>query len=227
MPKRRDPPADPDKYEEAIRAFRKRIPMTDPEFRQLEAGERRRAFWVAGVTQARAVQQVFSAIDRAIADGTTLEDFKTEAGAQLAESWGGEDAPKMETIFRTNVMSAYNGGRHEVLSHPAVKKARPYLRFDAVTDSRISPICEALDGTVLPADDPFWRNHTPPLHFACRSVLVPLDVNEAEDEGISEKAPEVDADEGFGRPPEPSDAEPDLSSFDPDIRRVLRARFEE
>jgi len=162
-----EPSADPDKFQEAIRAHRRKVPITDPAFRALTEAERERAFWVAGVTQGEAVQEIFDAIDRAIEHGTTLEKFKEDVGQRLVEAWGGEDAARTETIFRTNTMSSYNAGRYEVFSDPAVKAARPYLRFDAVGDSRTSDICEALDGKVLPADDPFWRTHSPPLHHQC------------------------------------------------------------
>jgi SPP1 gp7 family putative phage head morphogenesis protein len=222
------PSADPDRSEQAIRHFRRRVPMTDPEFRALSEAELERAFWVAGVTEASTVQDVFDAVDRAIEQGTTLEDFKADVGETLAESWGGEDAPRLETVFRTNIMSSYNGGRHEMFSDPAVKAARPYLRFDGVGDSRQSEICEALDGKVLPADDPFWLKHTPPLHFNCRSVLTPLDPEEAHGEGISDGPPDTGGaapDEGFGRPPTPEDATPDLSGFDPEIAAATRARI--
>lgn len=221
-----EPPADPDRFEQAIRAFRRRVPITDPEFRRLTAAERRRAFWVAGVAQGRIVQEVFEAIDRAVRDGTTLDDFKKQAAPALLEAWGGEDAPRVETVFRTNVMGAYNGGRNEVLRDPVVVEARPYWRFDAVGDSRMSEICEALDGTVRPADDPWWKTHTPPLHHQCRSVITPLTAEEAEGEGVTVREPEApEPGEGFGRPPEPEDAEPDLGGFHPSIARILQRRL--
>lgn len=226
-----EPPADPDRYDEAIRAFRARVPLTDPEFRKLEADQRQRAFWVAGVTQARTVQEVMDSIGRAIENGTTLEEFKAEAGAKLAEAWGGANAPRLETVFRTNVMGAYNGGRTEVFDDPEIRKARPYLRFEAVGDSRTTEICEALDGTVLPADDPFWNTHTPPLHYNCRSIVTPLSPEEAEDEGIAEGPPDTGGaapDEGFGQPQRPGDAEePDTEGFDEEIQDILKDRIAE
>ena len=217
------PPADPDRFEEAVRAFRRRVPLPEPLWRKLQAQERRRAFWVATVTQARAVQELKDAAERAIRDGTTLEDFKREARERAAD-WGSLSSPHLETVFRTNVMGAYNGGRHEIFSDPVVMEARPYLRFDAAGDSRTTDVCEELDGTVLPADDPFWATHTPPLHFNCRSVLTPLTAEEAGEEGVANDNPVAKADDGFGQPPAPEDAEPDLSGFDPDIRSILVSR---
>lgn len=221
-----EPPADPDRYEEAVRALRRRVPMTDPEFRALEAEELKNAFWVAGVTEARAVQEIQDALVRAVEQGTTLDDFKADAGQRLAEAWGGEDAPRLETVFRTNVMGAYNAGRSEIFDDPDVQEARPYLRFDAVGDSRTSDICEAMDGKIYPADDPIWKTHTPPLHPNCRSIVTPLTAEEAGEEGVAKGRPDTEAApaDGFGRPAE-REEEPDLDQFDDDIARVVREKL--
>jgi SPP1 gp7 family putative phage head morphogenesis protein len=226
-----EPPADPDRYDEAIRAFRRKVPMTDPEFRKLDKDARRLAFYVAGVTQARVVQEVRNSIDRAVEEGTTLEQFKEEAGGALAEAWGGEDAPRLETVFRTNVMGAYNEGRDEVFSDPDVREARPYLRYDTAGDSRVTEdICELMDGTILPADHPWWNTHWPPNHHNCRSMVTALSAEEAQEEGITGSPPSVQAAPGFGQRPSaaegPADREPDLSSLDPDLRSILRERLE-
>ncbi len=149
-------------------------------------------------------------------------------GGTLAESWGGEDAPRLETVFRSNVMQAYNDGRADVFADPEVRKARPYLRFDAVGDSRTSEICEALNGKVLPADDSFWRTHSPPLHPNCRSILTPLTHPEAAEEGITHGKPDTGGAapaEGFGKARD-RNPEPDISGFDPAIRSVLKDRIE-
>jgi len=44
-------------------------------------------------------------------------------------------------------------------------------RFTAVLDSRTSDICQHHDGEIYPVDDPKF---VPPLHWNCRSVLVPV-----------------------------------------------------
>jgi SPP1 gp7 family putative phage head morphogenesis protein len=192
-------PADPVKFEEAIRAIRRRVPMTDEAWDLLMAEEREFAFTVANVAQLDLVTDVYEAITRAVENGTTLEDFKAEVGEQLDAAWGEDDPARVETIFRTNVQSAYNAGRHE--SAQAVRRDRPYWRYEAIVDSRTSEICRPCDGVVLAADDPWWRTHYPPNHHQCRCVVTTLTASQAEREGISSRGPSVTAADGFGRAP--------------------------
>lgn len=219
--------SDPEKFAEAVRAFRARVPMTEAQFSQLTEEAQQRAFTVARVAQADVVTQAWEAIDRAVEQGTTFEDFVADVGDQLESSWGGEIPGRLETVFRTNVMGAYNAGRMELINDPDVKEARPFWRFDGIGDSRQSEICEPLDGTVLAADDPFWAKHTPPLHFNCRSVITPLDPEEAAELGISEKTPDTAAADGFGAMPDTSDAfAPDLKAYPPALRERVRESFD-
>lgn len=54
------------------------------------------------------------------------------------------------------------------------KDSIPLLQFDAVMDSRTSPICRPLDLVIKPADDPFWNMYYPPNHYRCRSSVKQL-----------------------------------------------------
>lgn len=219
--------SDPDAFEEAIKLFRARVPMTKKEWAQLDDEARQRAFTVARVAQADVLAQTWEAIDRAIENGTTFEDFVADAGDQLEASWGTEIPGRLETIFRTNVMGAYNAGRMELITDPAVMEDRPFWRFDAINDSRISDFCEPLDGKVMAADDPFWASHTPPLHFNCRSVITPLTPEEAQEAGLTEKAPSVEAADGFGAMPSGlGDYEPDLAAYPEGIRDRVGESFD-
>lgn len=213
---------DVDRFDEAVRAFRKRVPMTDEEFDKLSAEERARAFTVANVAQADVVQEVFDALDSAVENGTTLADFKDQVGEQLSEAWEGEDSPRMEAIFRTNVMGAYGAGADEILSSPETKEARPYCRQDGIEDDRLCPICEPLVGVALPADDPYWASHVAPFHVNCRCPpRTPLTEDEAQEEGVDVEAPEAEAADGFGSPEKFDDWEPDTSDYDEHIAAEL------
>lgn len=212
-----------ERYREAIDAFRKKVPMPHAQFMALEARERQRAFTVANVTRGRVLQQAWDAVDSAVKNGTDLAKFKEDCAAQLRESWGGDRPGQIENVFRTNVLGAYAAGREAINNAPVVREARPYARFDDVQSDRECEECVACGGTVLPADDPWWDTHSPLLHFACECTKTALSQEEAEDEGIDTRGPDVDVDEGFGaRPDEQGDDwAPDLGNMPDELREAL------
>ena len=157
--------ADPQKFEEAVEWFRRRVPLTDDEFKALSDDARRRAFAVSGVAELDLVNDVFEALDAAIESGLDFRDFEKAVGEKLEAAWGGTEKRKawrLENIFRTNLQSAYGAGRYKQQKDPDVLKARPFWQYDAVLDSNTSVICRNLNGTLLPADDPFWGDALPP-----------------------------------------------------------------
>src|SRR4051812_38469029 len=126
------PSADPEQFDDAVTHFRRRVPIPDQAYRRLDSDARKRAFSVAGVAQLDLVNQVWAAIDSALANGTTLGDFKTDVSAKLTAAWGAEKPWLIDTIFRTNVQTAYGAGRWRQMRDPAVMRARPYWRFSAI-----------------------------------------------------------------------------------------------
>lgn len=223
-------PDDPIRFQEAIDRFRQLVPMTDEEYEALEEAEQEFAFTVANVSQADLVAGVYDEIERAIADGTTFDDFQDAVGDSLAAAWGGEDPARLETIFRTNVMDSYSAGRYDVMTAPAVAEARPYWRFDAIGDGpRTCEICDSCGGVILPQDDPWWQTHYPILHPNCRCMATPLSADEAEAEGITDSPPDVDPAPGFGSAPagsSGSDWEPDTGDYPAAIRDELDGRLD-
>src|SRR3982751_3208114 len=121
MPKTPKPPA-PKAPKEALRWFREQVPFTREEYDQLDVKARRRAFFVSNVAQLRLVSEVHKAITKAIEKGTTLAAFKKAAEAKLTAAWGGPKPAVVETIFRTNIQSAYNAGRLEQFEEPVIKR---------------------------------------------------------------------------------------------------------
>lgn len=222
--------SDPERYAEAVRAFRKKDAMTKDEWLELDERQREYGFTVAGVAQAEMVSQVWDAADSAVEHGDDFEVFRDRVIDGLIESWGGEIPGRIENIFRTNVNRAYNDGRYQVFTAPAVKEARPYWRFEWIDDDRLCEICEACAGVILPADDPWWADHIGPLHFQCRCSFTALSAEEAKDEGIDASAPgdDSDADDGFGSAPseEGEDWSPTIGDYARPIRSVLRDAIE-
>lgn len=211
-------------YPEASRWFRKKLSISNAEWDSLSDRARQRAFSVGGVTQLELVQDVWTAIDKAVAKGTTFEEFQDDVAEKLAAAWGGEAPYLLETVFRTNVQACLNAGRFEQQNDPAVLALRPFLRFSAILDSRTTQVCSSAHGTVLPAGDPWWASHQPPLHHSCRSTAITLtDQQVAELGGVTDQPTDKSASPGFGGPPSLEWA-PDVSKYSPELLDTFLAR---
>lgn len=201
-------------FEQAVDWFTDQVPVTDEMFKKMRGKYRRRAFHIAGVNDLEVVTQAWEAVSDALAKGETLADFKTRLGDELQDAWGEDNGYRLDTIFRTNVQSAYNAGRYRQQTDPAVLSLRPYWKFSTVLDTRTSTYCTGCQGVILPASDPWWETHQPPLHFNCRSTLISLTEAQAVQRGISPNGPDVTPQKGFGRAAVyADDYKPDLSSY--------------
>jgi len=164
------PPPDPRRFDEAVDFFRNRVPMPKAEWLKLGTAARQRGFTVADVAQLDVIHQVWLALDDAIARGSTFEDFKATVSETLSDEWQGSvtnPPARVETIFRTNVMTANNAGRHAQMTDPVVLDRRPFWQYIDIDDQRECPICNSAHGTILPSTDPWWQTAYPPRHFQC------------------------------------------------------------
>ncbi len=211
------------KFQEAVDAFRVRVPISDQELEQLDAASRKRAFWVAGVANLDVLDTVWEALDKSIAEGATFEEFREAVSDKLEAEWGGELPGRIETIFRTNVQVAYGAGRVKAMR--ANQARRPIWKYSAIEDSRTSEICQAADGTVLPADNAWWDTLQPPLHHGCRSSIIALTTEQAGD-GVDDAGPDVDPDDGFGNVEAADDWKPELKDYPEPLRAAWQRRNE-
>lgn len=78
---------------------------------------------------------------------------------------------RADVIARTESSKAFNWGRRYRFDESA---ALAGYRYSAIMDSRTTPICTGLHGSSWEATDPELDDHTPPNHFRCRSILVPI-----------------------------------------------------
>lgn len=212
---------------EAISLFSERSLLPMGIYKELSALAKQRAFSVAGVAHLDVLQMVFDLLGEALNAGpeaSNFDDIKANIADTLEAEWGGEIPGRVETIFRTNMQSAYSAGRAAIMADPDVMEDRPYWLFDSVVDSRRTPICEAMHGVCRPANDPGWNGLYPPNHFGCRSVISTLTEEEAKAHGISAGFPHYVAAPGFGQmPQELAIATGSLPerNYDPAIARLI------
>lgn len=116
----------------------------------------------AGEGTAAASVRLRGAFDEYAADGQATVD-----GAPVTPS-------RLETIVRTNTTDAFNQGRLAEARRPELQGIVTAMQYSAILDTRTTPLCRGLDRKVFAIDDPQLDQLTPPNHFNCRSVLVPI-----------------------------------------------------
>lgn len=149
------------------------------------------AFTVAKTASADVVETIRLALLDAQKKGLPFEVFQKniEPTLQSLGWWGKDDfldanlgSPwRLETIYRTNLQSAFNAGRME--RQQKTEKFRPLLEYVAVLDSKTRPSHSALDGKVVQASDSFWNSFYPPNGFNCRCRVRSLSISEAKRDG--------------------------------------------
>lgn len=141
----------------------------------------------------------------ALEQGGTFREFATQINSELSGlGIDAADPAYLQTVFRTNIQTAYGAGRYRALEDPVIRETRPYVQYRTVGDARVRPNHAALDGKVFSLDSDEWRRIAPPGGFGCRCSMVSLTREEFEAEGgvVTETVPEDGIpDEGFDGPP--------------------------
>jgi SPP1 gp7 family putative phage head morphogenesis protein len=206
---------DPQKPEKALAWFRSKLGslVTRKQWDVLDARAKRRAFFVSGTARLDLIQQVWDMVGRAIDDGTPFGDFQSAAKDELGNVWLARDSARLETIFRNNIQSSYAAGRYQQQTTPDALTQHPVWQFDAILDGRTTAICSACNGTTLPATDPWWSTHVPPLHHRCRSGIITISEAEAKKSGGITQAPAVSADTNWGAAPAEDEWKPEVTAY--------------
>ena len=161
-------------FAEQVAAFRLRLGELAPTARwdDLRGAEHDRAFMVAGAVKADLLADLAQAVDKAIAEGTTLEDFRRDFRSIVERrgwhGWTGEGTPKGEAwrtrvIYKTNMATSYAAGRMAQLVEG--KFAYWVYRHGNALEPRLHHL--AWDGLALRPDHDFWKTHSPPNGWGC------------------------------------------------------------
>ena len=95
----------------------------------------------------------------------------TELAAALEDDFRKFGQVRTKIIARTESNKAFNWGRRYRFDQ---SKAIAGYRYSAILDERTTEICQTLHGHSWAITDPALDQHTPPNHFMCRSVIVPI-----------------------------------------------------
>jgi uncharacterized protein with gpF-like domain len=155
-------------FDEAIAFFREKLNIATETWTDLWRYAHSKAFTVAGAMDEDLLADLRSAVDKAIADGITLQTFRKEFDQIVQEyGWqykGGRDW-RSRVIYDTNLRTAYMAGRWKGL----VEGQFPYLQYHhAPWVKEPRPMHLHWDGLILRFDDPWWDTHYPPNGWGCQ-----------------------------------------------------------
>jgi len=174
---------------EAQQFWRDKVKLGPGEFAKLSDEAKVKAFAISGIAKGNELDTVCTALQRAIDQGTTFEQFKKDCGDIFERrGWTGKRAWRVDNIFRTNIQTAYNVGHYKQLKDDG--SLLPYWRYSAINDSRTRPTHLAMDGRVWPAEHPMWDTWFPPNGYRCRCSVTGLTKSQVARRGL--KVEEID-----------------------------------
>lgn len=182
----------------ALDLFRSKGDLASWHWWETEAQAHAHAFTVAKALALDVRMAIRTSLDAALAEGTTLAEFQRTLTPRLqqlgwwgrqivVDSQGGAEvaqlgsARRLQTIFQTNLQTAYMAGRYQSMLENADRQ--PYWRYTAVLDARTRDNHRALHGKVYRWDDPVWKVIYPPNGFNCRCHVWPLSAAALAEEG--------------------------------------------
>ncbi|HRR41530.1 MAG TPA: phage minor head protein [Syntrophales bacterium] len=158
-------------FEEQEKFFRAKLNIPTRKWTDLWKDQHSKGFMVAGAYKADLLADFRDAVDKAITQGTTLEEFRKDFDQIVAKhgwSYNGSRNWRSEVIYSTNIRTSYAAGRWAQLTDPEQLQVLPYLTYKH-GDSRVPrPQHLAWDGLTLPAKDPWWSTHYPPNGWGCK-----------------------------------------------------------
>lgn len=188
-------------YAEAVEYLKKRDVLKKIDYDRLSDRLKFRAFTASRISDGALLKRINDVITSNVESGDGLREFlkMTKTDVLSKVGLGNAGGWYWETVYRTNVQTAYNAGR--MMGYEEDKPLA--LELVVIDDARTTDYCRqyAGKGFILPYDDPFWKTHIPLFHFNCRTTVRAI-YDEREIPGQwSSKADIENPAKGFGNNP--------------------------
>lgn len=146
---------------------------------------RQEAWTLAKISDVEQIEQVKQSLVKALEEGKSFREWQQALTPEMLA------LPKhyQETVFRTAVLSSYNGAKWTHFRAHAER--RPILRYIAINDRRTRPAHHALHGLMMPVGDARWANLAPPNGFNCRCSMMSLSERQAKAFGYTGAPEEI------------------------------------
>lgn len=160
-------------FNKASQFFRDKLTMPTGAWNELNGAAHAKAFASAGAYHADLLAELRRMTDKAIAGGMDIREFRKQF-RPLVERYGwqlngGGPSWRSDLIWRTNISTAYQAGRWQQFRDGGIDYLK-YVHSDGVRHPR--PTHLAMDGKIMPIDDPFWTANYPPNGWGCKCRAV-------------------------------------------------------
>ncbi|BAV74120.1 phage head morphogenesis protein, SPP1 gp7 [Pseudomonas chlororaphis subsp. aurantiaca] len=158
-------------FQEQIDYFRGKVNLPTRAWTDIYTAEHDYAFVVAGAVKRDLLADLRGAVEKSIATGTTLEQFRKDFDQVVGKhgwQYQGERGWRTNVIWETNLRQSYNAGREAQIADPELRKRRPYGVYRHGDSAHPRPQHLAWNGITLPLDDPWWAYHTPQNGWGCK-----------------------------------------------------------
>lgn len=166
-------------FTEQVAFFRRKLGKLVPTQRwdDLTGAAHDDAFMVAGATKADLLSDLAAAVDKAIAEGRGVEEFRRDFRDIVRRNgwtgWTGEgsnagEAWRVKTILRTNAYTSYSAGRHAQL----LDGDFAYWVYRHGDSAQPRPMHVTFNGLALPPSHAFWIKYYPPSDWGCSCYVL-------------------------------------------------------
>lgn len=158
----------------------------------VNAWKQSRILWLTRNVSDEVIKKAEVQLADAMLKGAGVKETIRQLDTSLESTLG---KARLQTITRTNVMSAFNQGRLQATKTvPGIIG----MQWTAILDDRTSDICSALDGKIFRPNE--VNDYPMPAHYNCRSIWVSVFGEDAEGKSESEiytPPPAVEKKDGF------------------------------
>lgn len=165
------------KFQEQIDYLKQKTNLPTQSYKDITSRQHDRAFVVAGAMKADLLNDLHNAVNKAVADGQSFQQFQDSFDDIIGKhGWLNDEDDKYKAwrakmIYQTNLKTSHAAGRYKQMTSPEMVKLRPYWRYrhNTIENPRIQH--EKWNNLVLPVDAAFWRVNFPPNGYGCNCTI--------------------------------------------------------
>lgn len=218
------------KFQEQIDYLKQKTNLPTQSYRDITSRQHDRAFVVAGAMKADLLNDLHNAVNKAVADGQSFQDFQNNFDDIIGKhGWlndedGKYKAWRAKIIYQTNLKTSHAAGRYKQMTTPEMLKLRPYWRYrhNSIENPRI--LHEQWNNLVLLATDTFWKVNYTPNGYGCNCTIDAINERQLKAMGKTEpdQAPAFDGGERSDFNSTPGEAWfPDLNNYPEPIAKAF------